>query len=44
MEKVGKLLSWGKKLANDFVEEVGPTWVPPPEKDMFQVNGELSPN
>lgn len=38
------LWNLAKKKVNDLVEGVGPTFVPPPEKDMFQINGELSPN
>lgn len=40
-------MSWwdkAKNLANNFAQEVGKKWSPPPEKDMFQETGELSPD
>ncbi len=33
-----------KNIANNMVQEIGKKWSPPPEKDMFQENGELSPD
>jgi hypothetical protein len=38
------MISWASKFVSDLVQDVGPSLVPPPEKDMFQENGELSPN
>lgn len=38
------LLDWGKNLLNKGVQELGKKWSPPPEKDMFQLTGELSPD
>lgn len=41
------LMSWFdgvKNIANNMVQEIGKKWSPPPEKDMFQENGELSPD
>ena len=35
---------WIKNKANNAVQELGKTFAPPPEKDMFQENGELSPD
>lgn len=35
---------WGKNIANNMVQELGKKWSPPPEKDMFQESGELSPD
>jgi len=35
---------WGKNIANNVVQKIGTQWSPPPEKDVFQVNGELSPD
>jgi|JI9StandDraft_2_1071091.scaffolds.fasta_scaffold3117381_1 hypothetical protein len=37
-------LDWGKNLVNNVGQEIGKMWAPPPEKDTFQVNGELSPD
>ena len=33
-----------KNFANNITQEVGKKISPPPEKDVFQENGELSPN
>jgi hypothetical protein len=35
---------WGKNELNKWGQELGKKWSPPPEKDMFQVTGELSPD
>jgi ubiquitin-like-conjugating enzyme ATG3 len=35
---------WGKNIANNLAQEIGKKWSPPPEKDMFQETGELSPD
>lgn len=35
---------WGKNIANNVVQEIGKKWSPPPEKDVFQESGELSPD
>jgi ubiquitin-like-conjugating enzyme ATG3 len=35
---------WSKNIANNFAQEIGKKWSPPPEKDMFQETGELSPD
>jgi hypothetical protein len=35
---------WGKNLANNLVQEIGKKWSAPPEKDVFQETGELSPD
>ena len=35
---------WFKNIGNYFVKEVGNKFSPPPEKDVFLINGELSPN
>lgn len=37
-------LDWGKNLVNNVGQEIGKMWAPPPEKDTFQANGELSPD
>lgn len=37
-------VDWGKNLLNKGVQELGKKWSPPPEKDMFQLTGELSPD
>lgn len=33
-----------KNFANNMTQEIGKKLSPPPEKDVFQENGELSPN
>jgi ubiquitin-like-conjugating enzyme ATG3 len=33
-----------KNFANNMTQEIGKKLAPPPEKDVFQENGELSPN
>lgn len=35
---------WAKNQANKLAQEIGKKWSPPPEKDMFQQNGQLSPD
>jgi len=35
---------WVKNIGNNIVQEVGKKFSPPPEKDVFLINGELSPN
>ena len=38
------LVDWGKNWFTGVVIDIGKKWSPPPEKDMFQENGELSPD
>jgi hypothetical protein len=37
-------MDWIKNKINNVNQEIGKKLYPPPEADVFQVNGELSPN
>ena len=43
---ISEMYYWdmAKNFANNITQEVGKKISPPPEKDVFQENGELSPN